>query len=107
MVELDNLDVKILTHLQGNSRKSFQEIAKACLTSVPTVKSRVDRLLELGIIRKFTIDIDNSKLGVAEALLIINAKPLAVNRIAEELLKFEETKELYITSDFSNSSAIL
>ena len=99
MVELDNLDVKILTQLQGDSRKSFQEIAKHCLTSVPTVKSRVDRLLELGIIRKFTIDIDNSKLGVAEALLIINAKPLAVNKIAEELLKFEETKELYITSD--------
>jgi len=99
MVELDNLDVKILTQLQGDSRKSFQEIAKHCLTSVPTVKSRVDRLLELGIIRKFTIDIDNSKLGVAEALLIINAKPLAVNRIAENLLKFEETKELYITSD--------
>ena len=50
MVELDNLDVKILTHLQGNSRKSFQEIAKSCLTSVPTIKSRVDRLVELGII---------------------------------------------------------
>ncbi|HLB70253.1 MAG: winged helix-turn-helix transcriptional regulator [Candidatus Methanoperedens sp.] len=99
MAELDNLDVKILTHLQGNSRKSFQEIAKACLTSVPTVKSRVDRLLELGVIRKFTIDIDNSKLGISEAILIVNAKPIAVNRIAEELLGLEEVKELYVTSD--------
>jgi Lrp/AsnC family leucine-responsive transcriptional regulator len=99
MVELDNLDVKILTHLQSNSRESFQEIAKLCLTSVPTVKSRVDRLLELGIIRKFTIDIDNSKLGISEAILIINAKPIAVNRITEELLGLEEVKELYITSD--------
>src|SRR5574341_532898 len=99
MVELDNLDVKILTHLQGNSRKSFQEIAKSCLTSVPTVKSRVDRLLELGVIRKFTIDIDNSKLGIAEALLLINAKPGAVSRITEELLELEEVKELYVTSD--------
>ncbi|CAG1008746.1 MAG: AsnC family protein [Candidatus Methanoperedens sp.] len=39
MIELDNLDVKILAHLQSNSRESFQEIAKRCLTSVPTVKS--------------------------------------------------------------------
>ncbi|VVB92159.1 HTH-type transcriptional regulator Ptr1 [uncultured archaeon] len=99
MVELDNLDVKILTHLHSDSRKSFQEIARNCLTSVPTVKSRVDRLVELGVIRKFTLDIDNSKLGVSEAILIVNAKPLAVNRIAEELLGLEEVKELYVTSD--------
>lgn len=99
MVELDNLDVKILSHLQANSRKSFQEIAKSCLTSVPTIKSRVDRLIELGIITKFTIDIDNSKLGISEALLIVNAKPIAINKIAEQLMQQEEVKELYITSD--------
>ncbi len=99
MVELDNLDVKILTHLQANSRKSFQEIAKHTLTSVPTVKSRVDRLLELGVIRKFTIDIDSSRLDIPEAILVINAKPHAVNRITEELSRLDEVKELYATSD--------
>ncbi|MCX9010952.1 MAG: winged helix-turn-helix transcriptional regulator [Candidatus Methanoperedens sp.] len=99
MVELDNLDIKILTHLQDNSRKSYQEIAKSCLTSVPTIKSRVDRLLELGVISKFTIDIDNSKLGITEAILLVNAKPGAVSRITEELQGLEEVKELYVTSD--------
>ncbi len=99
MIELDNLDVKILTHLKSNSRESFQEIAKCCLTSVPTVKSRVDRLLELGVISKFTIDIDNSKLGITEAILLVNAKPGAVSRITEELRGLEEVKELYVTSD--------
>ena len=99
MVELDNLDIKILTHLQGNSRKSFQEIAKSCLTSVPTIKSRVDRLVELGIIKQFTIDIDNSKLGIAEAILLVNARPSAVSRIAKEILELEEVKELYMTTD--------
>jgi Lrp/AsnC family leucine-responsive transcriptional regulator len=99
MIQLDNLDVKILTHLQSNSRESFQEIAKRCLTSVPTVKSRVDRMLELGVISKFTIDIDNSKLGITEAILLVNAKPGAVSRITEELRGLEEVKELYVTSD--------
>ena len=99
MAELDNLDVKILTHLQENSRKSFKEIAKQCFTSVPTVKSRVDRLLELGVIRKFTLDIDSMRLGVPEAVLIVNAKPHAVEKIAEELRGIEEVKELYITPD--------
>jgi DNA-binding Lrp family transcriptional regulator len=99
VVELDNLDIKILAHLLENSRKSFQEIAKSCLTSVPTVKSRVDRLVELGVIRKFTIDIDNSKLGIPEAMLLVNVKPHAVSRVAEELAGLEEVKELYVTSD--------
>ena len=99
MVELDNLDVKILGHLQENSRKSFNEIAKKCLTSVPTVKSRVDRMTELGIIRTFTIDIDYSKLGMPEAILIVNAKPGAVNGIVEGLGKLDEVRELYVTSD--------
>lgn len=99
MVELDNLDIKILAHLLENSRRSFQEIAKYCLTSVPTVKSRVDRLLELGVIRRFTVDIDNSKLNLPEAVLLVNAKPQAVSRIAEELRGLEEVKELYVTSD--------
>ncbi len=99
MLELDNLDVKILTHLLEDSRKSFQEIAKQSLTSVPTVKSRVDRLVELGVIRRFTLEIDNRKLGIPEALLIINARPHAINRISEELKVLDEVKELYMTSD--------
>jgi DNA-binding Lrp family transcriptional regulator len=99
VVELDNLDIKILAHLLENSRKSFQEIAKSCLTSVPTIKSRVDRLVELGVIKKFTIDIDNIKLGIPEAMLLVNVKPPAVNRVAEELAGLEEVKELYVTSD--------
>ncbi len=98
-MELDNLDVKILMHLQKNSRKSFQEIAKQCLTSVPTIKSRVERLQELGVIKKFTLDIDSAKLGIPEAILLVNAKPDAVNRIAQELMGLEEVKELYVTSD--------
>ena len=96
MIELDNLDVKILAHLHSNSRESFQEIAKCCLTSVPTVKSRLDRMLELGVISKFTINIDNSKLGITEAILLVNAKPGAISRITEELRGLEEVKELYV-----------
>ena len=99
MIELDNLDVKILAHLQSNSRESFQEIARCCLTSIPTIKSRVDRLLELGIISKVTIGIDNSKLGITEAILLVNAKPGAIGRITEELRGLDEVKELYVTSD--------
>jgi DNA-binding Lrp family transcriptional regulator len=99
LVELDNLDVRILTHLLENSRKSFQELAKQCLTTVPTVRSRVDRLIDLGIIRKFTIDLDNSMLGLSEAILIVSTRPDAVSSVSEELIGLDEVRELYQTSD--------
>ncbi|GFO97110.1 transcription regulator [groundwater metagenome] len=99
MLELDNLDIKILTHLLSDSMKSFQEVAKQCLTSVPTVKSGMDRLVELGVIRKFTLDIDHGKLGISEAVLLVNVRHNAVNRLCEELLKLEEVRELFVTSD--------
>lgn len=51
------------------------------------------------MIRKFTIDIDNSKLSIPEAMLLVNVKPHAVSRVAEELAGLEEVKELYVTSD--------
>ncbi len=98
---LDNLDVRILAHLQENSRKSFRSIAKQCLTSVPTVKSRVERLKKLGVIRRFTIDIDHSMLDIPEAIVLVDAQPNEINRVAEEFQKLEEVKELYVTSDSS------
>ncbi len=45
------------------------------------------------------IDIDNSKLSIPEAMLLVNVKPHAVSRVAEELAGLEEVKELYVTSD--------
>jgi len=55
MAELDELDVKILTHLQEDGRQSFRDIAKTTHISVPTIASRVERMQKLDIIQRFTI----------------------------------------------------
>ncbi|MFQ6119824.1 MAG: AsnC family transcriptional regulator [Methanosarcinales archaeon] len=99
-VELDNLDVKILTLLQKDSRQSFREIAKLVHTSTPTVKSRVEKLQELGVIERFTIDINHEKLGtLITGFIFFNVKPSAIQNITEQLSKFEEIREIYLTSD--------
>ncbi|MEM2916051.1 MAG: Lrp/AsnC family transcriptional regulator [Candidatus Woesearchaeota archaeon] len=63
MDKLDENDDKLLQLLQSNSKSSVQELAKE--TSIPptTVHNRIKRLEKLGIIKKYTAEIDWKKAG--------------------------------------------
>ena len=100
MAELDELDVKILTLLQEDGRQSFREIAKNTHTSVPTIASRVERMQQLGIIKRFTVDIDQEKIeGHQTAVLIIDVKPSESQAIVSRLSGLDEVVEIFVSSD--------
>jgi Lrp/AsnC family transcriptional regulator for asnA, asnC and gidA len=61
--KIDNLDIKILSILQENSRRSFQEIARELVVSGGTIHVRTNRLKELGVIKGSRIILDYPKLG--------------------------------------------
>lgn len=54
-MEMDNLDRKILDILRRDARTPYTEIASAVETSEGTVRNRVERLIDDGIIERFTI----------------------------------------------------
>ena len=58
---MDIVDLKILELLKENSRMSFNDISQNVGKTEATIRRRVKKLTEEGIIRKFTIDfnIDN------------------------------------------------
>lgn len=60
---LDEKDNKILTVLQEDSRKSIRYIAKLTGIRPSTVHKRLKQLKEEGIIQKFTLKLDNEKIG--------------------------------------------
>lgn len=60
---LDDTDERILAELADNSRATFAEIGAKVNLSAPAVKRRVDRMLDVGVIRGFTTVIDRSALG--------------------------------------------
>ena len=60
-VELDNTDVAILKSLMEDGRKSFRAISREIKVSTPTVKSRYERLVNIGLIKSVKPDIDLSK----------------------------------------------
>ena len=52
---MDDLDRKILTILRRDSRTPYTEIADRVGTSEGTVRNRVERLIDEGVIERFTV----------------------------------------------------
>jgi len=65
-----NLDEKILNILIENSRLSCRQIAKQLKVSVATVASRIKKLENEKIIRKYTALLDYERLGYDVTVLI-------------------------------------
>jgi Lrp/AsnC family leucine-responsive transcriptional regulator len=70
MRDLDETDVEILSLLAENARRPFSEIGEAVGLSGPAVSDRVDRLVESGVINRFTVDIDRAQLRAGVPVLI-------------------------------------
>lgn len=85
-VEMDSLDVRLLTLLEMDAKRSYTEIAAELGVSPPTVQSRLQRLLDAGAVR-IICWADHVALGYAsEVTLALNAYPDRL-REAEERLR--------------------
>jgi DNA-binding Lrp family transcriptional regulator len=60
-VDLDETDIAILKSLMEDGRKSFRAISREIRVSTPTVKSRYERLVNIGLIKSVKPEIDLSK----------------------------------------------
>jgi len=92
---MDIVDIKILELLEENSRKSFNDISKIVGKTEATVRRRVNKLKEDGIIKKFTIDysIDNKPRTRATVKADLDFKE--IKRILKELLEIEEITNIW------------
>lgn len=60
---MDLTDRKILKMLKQDSQISLQRISKVVSLSPPAVRERINKMKDVGIIGKYTIDIDYRALG--------------------------------------------
>ncbi|MFB5637043.1 MAG: AsnC family transcriptional regulator [Nitrosarchaeum sp.] len=58
--KLDDLDVSILKSLMSDGRKSFRHISRELSVSTPTIKSRYQRLVNLGFIKSISPILDEN-----------------------------------------------
>lgn len=62
-MKIDDMDKNILEELKGNSRLSMNQLGKKVHLSSPSVTERVKRMESIGIIKKYTLEVDYEKLG--------------------------------------------
>lgn len=60
---MDKFDTKILALLQADGRMSWSELARRVSLSASACQRRVEALLENGVIRHFTVALDEARLG--------------------------------------------
>jgi Lrp/AsnC family transcriptional regulator, regulator for asnA, asnC and gidA len=62
-LQIDNLDKKILTILSKNARIPFLEIARDCNISGAAIHQRVNRLIDIGLIKGSRIIVEPKRIG--------------------------------------------
>ena len=95
---IDNLDKKIIEIMKKDSRCPFVEIANQLGVSEGTIRSRVHRMTEEGIIRGFTIKTSSKNVkAVVEIRIDVNTD---TEEIANELSGYEGIIEVFeVTGD--------
>jgi len=68
---LDNVDLKILCELQKNSRSPYRSIGNTLNISANTVCSRVDKMLEQGVIERFVLGVNPTQFNYKMVYLLI------------------------------------
>ena len=63
-IRLDDVDRKLLHHLQQNGRLSFAELARRVTLTTPAVIERVRKLEDAGIITGYRAEVNPAKLGL-------------------------------------------
>ena len=103
LLSIDETDARIIKLLQEDARMPLREISIKLGLSIPTIRKRIARLEELGIIKKFVALVDYSKIKkIVTTFITIDAQPSEVNKIAERLKKYPEILDIYILSGEHN-----
>ena len=85
---MDDLDRQILSILRRDARTPYTEIADRVGTSEGTVRNRVDRLTEEGIIERFTV---TTQTGNVKAMIEVSVDMnVNTSAVSERLADWEE-----------------
>ena len=98
MATLDETDTKILEILQKDARTPYTEIASTLGLSDSTIHVRLKKLKEEGVIKAYTIDINQELLGKkVHGLAMINVNLGHLDEVVPKLVALESVDQVYET----------
>ena len=93
-MELDNVDVGILSRLQQDARTPFTKIAEELGVSDATIHLRVRKLESHNLIEKYTIILNEAHIQPITTYVLIRVTPGSVEDVCKELTQIEEIYEV-------------
>ncbi|MEM9581689.1 MAG: Lrp/AsnC family transcriptional regulator [Pseudomonadota bacterium] len=99
MERLDKLDRQLLDELTLDGRATTTTLAARLNVVRATVKSRVERLQQEGIIRRFTIDVSSEvQPDMVRAVMLVQLEGAMSRAVISKLRRMPEISELYSTN---------
>jgi Lrp/AsnC family transcriptional regulator of lysine biosynthesis len=98
-VLVDEIDRKIIEILKRDARTPYLEMAKILKMSEGAIRRRVKRLVESGVIQRFTIETNQE--GPA-AVMLVSANPsIPTSQISKAMLKIDGVQKVFeVTGEF-------
>ena len=103
-MKLDEKDMRILEVLQGNAKLTTHKISKKLAMPITTVHNRIKKLGKIGIIKRYTVELDYKKLdrgllayiGVTVNYTSSSGRKLHQEDIAKKIKKLRGVEEVDI-----------
>lgn len=100
-IKLDEIDIALLESLIKDGRKSFNQVAKEIKVSTPTITARYDRLVNVGLIKTVTLDLDLGKLESKTSQRLGHLKEKAIKN---HMIKFGKGMMIELACDYCKGS---
>ncbi|MBE9476262.1 MAG: Lrp/AsnC family transcriptional regulator [Proteobacteria bacterium] len=98
MIEITKTDRRLLAELRTNGRASLTELAAATQISRATVKTRLERLIAGGVIRRFTVETDLDDRDGVRAITTVELQGSMSRAVIRSLRKIPEITSLHSTN---------
>ncbi len=98
--QLDQLDEKILRMIASNARIPFLEVARECNVSGAAIHQRIQKLINLGIIKGSEYVLDHTKLGYETSAYmgLFLKDPGHFSKVVAQLNQIPEVVECHYTT---------
>jgi Lrp/AsnC family leucine-responsive transcriptional regulator len=101
-VQFDKFDLAILRELLVDSRRTLQEIGQAVKLSPTTCWGRIKRLESEGVIRRYSLELDRTRLGYKDTVIVQlsleNHTDKTLYEFGQILAEIPEVMDAYLVS---------
>ena len=97
---LDEIDIKILKHLQKDGRETASKIAEKLSLTVPTITDRIKKLQESSVIKGFQAIIDpkSVSLDVSAVITVVSSSSRNYQRVIDNAIDCPEIIQCFSTT---------